>query len=133
MDPIEKAKNPAAPTVTIADYASTLLASRTQAHILHLNTESFAQHKALEDYYSGIVDLIDTLVETYQGTMGIKISGYKQVSLLETANPLTYFLTLQASLPKYRPTLQGRTHLLNIADEIQALVDQTVYKLKFLK
>jgi len=52
------------------ELASILMHSRTQAHIFHLGVSgpgAYAAHKALQDYYEGIVDLIDGLVESYQG------------------------------------------------------------------
>ena len=47
--------------------ASHLLFSQTQAHVFHLQTGSYAEHKALQGYYEGIDDLVDSLVESYQG------------------------------------------------------------------
>ena len=49
------------------EYVGTLMQSRNQAHIFHLQTSSYSQHIALQEYYEGIVDLIDSLVEAYQG------------------------------------------------------------------
>ena len=46
---------------------SLLLHSRTQAHTLHLQTESYPEHMALNAYYTGIGDLVDGLVESFQG------------------------------------------------------------------
>lgn len=62
----------------IGQFISTLFASRTQAHIFHLQTigeGSFAMHSALNIYYDDIVGLVDGLVESYQGRYGI-ITGY---------------------------------------------------------
>ena len=36
-------------------YVGVLMNSRTQAHAFHLMTNSFAQHKALQAYYEGII------------------------------------------------------------------------------
>ena len=55
---------------------SLLLHSRTQVHTLHLQTESYPEHMALNGYYDGIGDLFDGLVESYQGKYGI-LKGYK--------------------------------------------------------
>jgi len=52
-------------------FIGTLMQSRNQAHIYHLQTNSFAAHKALQEYYEEIVDLVDGLVESYQGKYGI--------------------------------------------------------------
>ncbi len=58
------------------------MASRTQAHIFHLQTPSFAAHTALQLYYEGIVPLVDGFVESYQGKNGI-ITGYGNIALQE--------------------------------------------------
>ena len=55
----------------IEKFISTLFASRSQAHIYHLQTKSYAEHVALQAYYEGIVDMIDSIVEAYQGKHGI--------------------------------------------------------------
>ena len=47
-------------------FIGTLMQSRNQAHIYHLQTNSFAQHMALQCYYEGIIPLFDGLVESYQ-------------------------------------------------------------------
>lgn len=51
---------------TVAKFLSTLFNSRDQAHIFHLQTSSYAAHKALNKYYDEIVDLVDTYAETYK-------------------------------------------------------------------
>ena len=54
--------------------ASLFFHSRTQAHIFHLGVKgpgAYAAHKALEGYYEEIVELIDGLVESYQGKNGL--------------------------------------------------------------
>ena len=68
---------------------SMLLHSKTQAHVFHLQTNSFAEHMALAGYYGGIDDLVDGLVESYQGKYGI-ISGYSNYKFFGSANGLHY-------------------------------------------
>ena len=54
------------PTQLMASFASTLLSSRTQAHIFHWRCKGVGagwMHTALGAYYDGIVDLVDKLVE----------------------------------------------------------------------
>jgi len=48
-----------------AEMISLLLHSRTQTHTLHLQTDSFSEHMALNGYYDGIGDLVDGLVESF--------------------------------------------------------------------
>ena len=59
------------------EYIGTLFQSRNQAHIFHLQTTSYAKHKALNKYYEDIIDVIDGLVEAYQGAgFGIHIDTF---------------------------------------------------------
>ena len=37
--------------------------ARTNAHVLHLTTRSFAAHKALNEFYDGVVELADEIAE----------------------------------------------------------------------
>jgi len=115
-------------------FISTLFSSREQAHIFHLQTSSYAMHKALKKYYDGIVDLIDKYVEVCQGRHGI-ITGYQPASqFLEGDDQvLKYFMALQKFVDMNRQSLPQESDLNNIVDEILALVNSTIYKLRFLK
>jgi len=119
----------------IGQFVSTLFASRTQAHVFHLQTPSFAAHKALNEYYDEIVDLTDGLVESYQGKYGI-ITGYGNVALQEYQSCegiILYFTTLLMFIEKSRQVLCQDTYIQNQIDEIVALINSTIYKLRFLK
>ncbi len=115
-----------------ATFIGTLMQSRNQAHIYHLQTESFAQHKALQKYYEGIVDLIDGLVESYQGRHGI-LRGYKMAGAIkEDGNAVMYFEGLAKFVETIRPKLPQDSYIQNQVDEVIALVESTKYGLKFL-
>lgn len=121
-------------TIAVAKFISTLFASRDQAHIFHLQTGSYAAHKALNEYYDGIVGLADDYVETYQGRYGILMGYTAPMKYAEgDAECLQYFLELAQFIETFRGTLPPDTDLNNIVDEISALVRTTIYKLKFLK
>jgi hypothetical protein len=119
----------------IGQFVSTLFASRTQAHVFHLQTDSFAEHSALNVYYDEIVDITDGIVESYQGKYGI-ITGYSNVALQEFQNcegVISYFETLYMYVEKSRQMLPQDTYIQNQIDEVVALVASTLYKLRFLK
>jgi hypothetical protein len=119
----------------IGQFISTLFASRTQAHIFHLQTDSFAEHSALNAYYDEIVGITDGLVESYQGKYGI-ISGYGNIALQEFQNcegVIMYFETLCMYVEKSRQILPQDTYIQNQIDEVVALINSTIYKLRFLK
>ena len=110
---------------------SSLMHSRTQAHVFHLRTTSFAAHKALQAYYEAIVPLMDTLAEAYQGRYGL-IRGFRIGGAL-LQNPVkapAYFKKLLGVVKKAKIR---DTYLNNIRDEIYALVYQTMYMLSLKK
>lgn len=121
------------PINEIANFVSTLFASRTQAHIFHLQTTSFAKHKALNKYYDKIVDLTDSIIESYQGRYGI-IEGYSpDKPWLEGDNDvLGYFDSLCSYVEETRANLPQDSYIQNQVDEVVALIESTKYKLKFL-
>lgn len=115
----------------ISRFAARLLHATTMGHMLHLQSRSYAQHKALEDFYSGVVDLADSFIEAFQGSYATIIeypSGF-DVPSKDALAEIEMFSDSVKSMRKYVP---DDTELQNIIDEIQALADSTLYKLRFL-
>ncbi len=114
----------------------TLMQSRNQAHIYHLQVQgmgSYAAHKALNNYYEDIVDLIDGIAESYQGRYGI-ITGYKMADTIrEDNNARMYFDGLGKFVETVRKQLPQDSYLQNEVDEVVKLIETTKYKLKFLQ
>lgn len=116
----------------VAAFIGTLMQSRNQAHIYHLQTQSFAAHMALQGYYDGIIPLIDAFVESYQGMYGI-LRGYKMLGTIkEDDSAITYFEGLCKYVDGVRKTLPQDSYLQNQVDTIVELINSTKYKLKFL-
>ena len=106
--------------------------SRNQAHIYHLQTESFAAHKALNEYYDEIVELFDGLVESYQGRYGI-LRNYKMAGAIkEDDNPITYFEALSKFVESIREKCPQDSYIQNEIDTVVKLIESTKYKLKYL-
>ena len=113
---------------------SYLLHSSTQVHIFHLQTKSYAEHKALNKYYDSIVGLVDTLVESFQGKYDI-INSYENYALNNyenTANTIKYFKALLKTVEDLRSSVKEDSNLQNEIDNIVTLITSTLYKLRFL-
>ena len=113
-----------------------LMHSRNQAHIFHLQTNSFAAHTALQKYYEGIVPLVDTLAETYQGKYEIMTDIKISQSLpyqSGTQNYITYFKSILDFMESNAEKFPQDSELKNIYDEIKSLLSSTLYLLKSLK
>lgn len=118
-----------------ARLASLLLSSQTQTHIFHLQTESYAEHKALQKYYEGIDPLVDALVEDYQGEHDI-VKGYSSFKMVEYSgadNVIKYFDELRDNVNKLRSSVGDYSNLQNQIDNVVTLINTTQYKLKKLK
>ena len=118
----------------IGQFISTLFASLTQAHVFHLQTKSFAEHKALNDYYDDIVDIIDGLVESYQGKYGV-IMNYTNFNLMQYQSCegiQEYFMALNTTVEILRQDIPD-SYLQNQIDNVNELIQSTLYKLKYLK
>lgn len=118
-----------------ARLASLLLSSQTQTHIFHLQTESYAEHKALQGYYEGIDPLVDALVEDYQGEHDI-VKGYSSFKMVEYSGADTvikYFDELRDNVNKLRSSVGDYSNLQNQIDNVVTLINTTQYKLKKLK
>jgi hypothetical protein len=117
------------------ELASLLLQSRTQTHSFHLGVKGVGAHSAhlaLGDYYDSIGDLIDGLVEAYQGKEGlIQLSG---IGVLDKNNDIkniiNYFDKLCTMVAKLRtnPKLQD-SWIQNDIDTVVTLLYKTKYKL----
>jgi hypothetical protein len=125
------------PSGELKDIISALFHSRNQTHIFHLQTDSqssFAEHTALGGYYDGIGDLIDGLVESYQGKHGI-IKGYSIDNVQDYENVkqvITYLEKINSIIEKSRKSVK-ESYIQNQIDTVQELIYSTLYKLKFLK
>lgn len=116
----------------IGHLLGTLMQSRNQSHIYHLQTDSYAAHKALNKYYEDIVDKIDTLAEQYQGKYGI-VKGYSMEYVIrEDNNHVTYFTALLQFVELIRQEIPDDSFLQNTLDEIISLISTTLYKLREL-
>ena len=106
--------------------------SRTQAHVFHLDTKSFALHKALDNYYTSIVPLLDKYAETYKGRYG---NLNRMVSMpnvnRDPKKAVAYFQSLLETIQKMNlPTDKA---LKNIQDEIEGLIMTTIYMARNLR
>jgi hypothetical protein len=110
-------------------YVGALMNSREQAHIFHLRTNSFSQHKALQAYYEGIVPLLDQWAEAYMGKYGrLKRVSLNRRYIQDPAKAKLYFKRLLLRIRNIKLP-RGDTYLKNIQDEIIGLIRQTLYML----
>ena len=107
-----------------AKFIGELFKSRDTMHIAHLQTTSFAEHKALNAYYDKILDLTDSFTEKYFG-------ANKRVELIipESRNEsaTAHMQRMKAMIEAERDNYS--TDLQNIMDDMLGLVHETMYLL----
>lgn len=107
---------------------------RDEIHLNHLRVSgvgSYATHKALNEFYDGILDLIDSLIESYQGKYGIIDIEIFSSSKSDSIKCLEELVKLTDNGSVYN--MFTETWIQNQIDEISTLTYQTLYKLKNLK
>lgn len=106
---------------------------RTAAHVLHLKSRSYAQHKALNEFYDGVVDLADIIAEAWQGSHGL-ISEYPGRYTQPTEPiPMLEELCTWVKNNRYKVAERTETNIQNEIDNVVTLIDSTLYKLRHLK
>ena len=116
-----------------ADFVGHLFLARDVTHSVHLNTRSYAKHKALGSFYDKVIDLADTFAQAYQGRHGL-IGPITLQSAKKTGNVIEFLQESLAEIEanRYKFCDEDETAIQNIIDEIVALYLSTLYKLRFL-
>jgi DNA-binding ferritin-like protein len=116
-----------------SDFVGMLFLARDVTHSVHLNTRSYAKHKALQKFYEDIVDHADTFAEAYQGRHGL-IGGISLQSHNKTANVVDFLQNQLDEIEAVRYDVVDRkdTSLQQLIDNIVELYLTTLYKLRFL-
>ena len=110
-----------------------MLEASAQAKVFHWQTSSFAEHEALGEFYEGFNDLMDKFIESYQGCYGRMMMGCDmEVKPYTLDAPITFLEEFKSYISGgARMLVIGNPALTNILDEINGLVDQTIYRLTF--
>lgn len=111
----------------IAKAVGIMFLSRTMSHMAHLKTKSYATHIALNEFYDGIIDLADSLIEAAQGQYGVLDIPFVNAS----GNVNDPIGMLQGHLKQLETTMSmvDEDYLMGIFQEIQSLYRSTLYKL----
>ena len=111
----------------IAKAIGIMFMSRTLSHMSHLQTKSYAEHKALNKFYDEIVDLADDLAEAAHGQYGILDVPFVNMS----GNIKDPVGMLQGHLRQLEAAMTSvdEDYLQSIFQEVQRLYRGTLYKL----
>jgi len=117
--------------------ATEMMNAAISFHRLHLKVTgdgSYAAHKALGNFYEGLHDFADTLVESYQGAAE-KLLSYKDMpirTLDNTSDAVAYLRDMYNSISKLQGMLPY-SEIVNNLDLVKDSINSAKYKLLFLK
>ena len=114
--------------MTHVQFISFLFELEMNLHIAHLQTQSYAEHKALDKAYTGVKDFRDGYAELCQKDEILK--GYTAPVVREVSGSIIIRNAI-GIVQRYRTTLT-ESHFQNEVDTLLTLLDTTLYKLKFL-
>jgi len=119
----------------IKELVARVFAARNAAHLAHWNAKgkgSYARHVALGDFYDGVIDKIDGIVETYQGNFGligdVDLQPGDNLDILKVLERDAGWLDQNRS-----KIAEGVRALENMVDDLAALYLSTIYKLRNLE
>lgn len=130
MDGLAKSMSIKKGKKAVAELIGILMMSRTAAHLMHLKTDSYSKHMALDTFYTNIVDHMDQFAEAAQGKFGkLDIPFTNMIGDLN--DPVG---TLEQHMKEVKKLAEGcDTRMLDaIVDNIEACYSRTLYKLKEL-
>lgn len=113
-----------------AEFLLTLLHAATNTHLLHWTTKSYAEHKALGEFYDGLPDLVDQVAEAMMGkfdttpTFPVAYYAPAKTGKEELEALKDYVAATRQQLPQ-------DSEIQNLIDEIAQSIDQTLYLLRF--
>ena len=116
-----------------ADFVGILFLARDVTHSVHLNTRSYAKHKALQKFYESIIEHADDFAEAYQGRHNL-IGPISLMSAKKTSNIIEFLESQLEEIEnaRYDVVAKTDTSIQQIIDNIVQLYLSTLYKLRFL-
>ena len=119
----------------IEELIARVFATRNAAHIAHWKakgTGSYARHMALGNFYDGIIDKLDGIVEMHQGAFGL-ISSVKSAPA-PTGDIVAHLEEEATWLGENREDIADENPAIeNAVDDLAGLYWSTLYKLKNLQ
>lgn len=118
--------------MTVEEFFGTLQESVVMTWRKHLKTKKYSNHMALDEYYKEAPELIDALIEGWQGTHD-KIEKYENLLKDKEFDTAVDYLTELRKITKEGRKLMDSSELESDTDSILSLIDGVIYKLKELK
>ena len=119
--------------VEFSKLAAVLQESILHSWKLHLKAKKHSTHVILEEYYEEAFDIIDGLIEHYQGIYKCVIVDDVNLISLKNEDPLVYFTDLKNYVSNFANNSNNfnerNFEIKSDIDDLLRLIDSTLYKL----
>ena len=109
-----------------AEFIAKLMEARTATHMMHLMTDSYARHKALNGFYDTIQEQLDVVAEAAFGEYGKPSSMAISSMKVSVDTEEKYLRDLRNVVADAREMCKS-TNIQNEIDNILTLIDKTLY------
>ena len=117
--------------VRVPDVFGTLQEAVTIIWRYHLKTKKYSNHIALHEFYEKALDLVDDIIERYQGINGIIEDQYTNC-VCPGECEVEYLNSLRDFINANRFVVGDHSELQSSFDDILGLIDTTLYKINNL-
>ena len=118
---------PCSSSVTVANYFGTLQECVTIVWRFHLKTKKHHIHVALNTFYEKALDIVDDIIEQYQGICGVIEEPFTNCIVGDGKTEGEYLTELKAFVENNRCVLGCHSEIDSTIDEFLALIDSTNY------
>jgi hypothetical protein len=114
------------------EFLLNLFKLQNQIKLFHLQTLSYAQHKATDKFVEKISDITDKVLEAYQGLYGrIYLKKQKNINIynMNDKQVIDFLKKMREYFKDISPKLFNKkdTELFNLMDEISETIDNILY------
>lgn len=96
----------------------------------HLKTKKYSTHIALHEFYEKALDIVDDIIEQYQGIHGIVEEPFSCcIHNNDGETEAEYLDNLRAFINNNKFTLGSESEIMSAVDEFLGLIDSTLYKI----
>lgn len=121
--------------LTIGEFFGTLIESIPITWKYHLKSRKHSTHVILEEYYEDAQEIIDRIIESYQGKFNIVIFEYGNRIFDNEKEDILYLSELRDFVQNGRnmfDDIVSSSEIMSEIDTLLSLLDSTLYKLKNL-
>ncbi len=117
---------------SIANLFGTMQEAVTIIWKYHLKTRKYSVHIALNDFYNKMLDLVDDVIEQYQGIHGIIEDVFTNCVCADGTSESEYLNNLKTYVVNNKGLAGTESEIQSAFDDILSLIDTTLYKINNL-